>query len=78
MHHSNDAVHLIASSEERRPYKVYTERNIDSIEQFRALPEEMQFEIRVVASVMPFRVNEYVVNELIDWRAVYRTILFSA
>ncbi|WP_281647877.1 lysine 2,3-aminomutase [Parendozoicomonas sp. Alg238-R29] len=70
MPNSNDAVHLIASSEERRPYKVYTERNLNSIEQFMALPEEMQFEVRVVASVLPFRVNEYVVNELIDWSCV--------
>ena len=70
MPHSNDAVHVIASSKESRPYKVYTERNVDNIEQFRALPEDMQFEIRVVASVLPFRVNEYVVNELIDWNCV--------
>ncbi|KEQ14022.1 lysine 2,3-aminomutase [Endozoicomonas numazuensis] len=53
-----------------RPYKVFTERNIDSIEQFRQLPEAMQFDIKVVASVMPFRVNEYVINELIDWNNI--------
>ncbi len=40
------------------------------IDQFRALPQEMQFDIRVVASVMPFRVNEYVINELIDWNNI--------
>ena len=49
---------------------VYTERNIDMIEQFKELPEAMQFDIRVVAGVMPFRVNEYVINELIDWSNV--------
>ncbi len=70
MHSSNDAVHLISSTTEQRPYKVYTERNVDSISQFLALPEEIQFEIRVVASVLPFRVNEYVINELIDWDCV--------
>ncbi|WP_461535538.1 KamA family radical SAM protein [Spongorhabdus nitratireducens] len=70
MHGTNDSVHLIASTDERRPYKVYTERNLDSISQFLALPEEMQFDIRVVASVLPFRVNEYVINELIDWNCV--------
>ena len=65
------AEQLIASTDNSsRPYTVYTERNIDTIEQFRQLPEEMQFDIRVVASVMPFRVNEYVVNELIDWSCV--------
>lgn len=61
---------ITSSAEDRRPYTVYTERNIDQIEQFRALPEAMQFEIKVVASVMPFRVNEYVVNELIDWNNI--------
>ncbi|WP_153301641.1 KamA family radical SAM protein [Endozoicomonas arenosclerae] len=62
---------LIASSDSSdRPYKVFTERNIDSIEQFRKLPEAMQFDIKVVASVMPFRVNEYVINELIDWNNI--------
>ena len=70
MHGTNDPVHLIASTDERRPYKVYTERNLDSISQFLALPEDMQFDIRVVASVLPFRVNEYVINELIDWNCV--------
>ncbi|MCW7554602.1 lysine 2,3-aminomutase [Endozoicomonas gorgoniicola] len=66
------AEQLIASSntDAARPYTVYTERNIDMIEQFRQLPEAMQFEIKVVASVMPFRVNEYVVNELIDWNDI--------
>ena len=56
-----------SSSNDARPYTVYTERNIDMIEQFKQLPEAMQFDIKVVASVMPFRVNEYVINELIDW-----------
>ena len=66
------AEQLIASSSQdaARPYTVYTERNIDQIEPFRQLPESMQFEIKVVASVMPFRVNEYVVNELIDWHNI--------
>ncbi|MRI32948.1 lysine 2,3-aminomutase [Endozoicomonas sp. OPT23] len=59
-----------SSSTDARPYTVYTERNIDKIEQFTKLPEDMQFDIRVVASVMPFRVNEYVINELINWNNI--------
>jgi len=31
------------------------------------LPEEQRFEMQVVAQILPFRVNEYVINELIDW-----------
>ena len=68
---STPAETLIASTDNSdRPYKVFTERNIDSIKQFRELPETMQFDIKVVASVMPFRVNEYVINELIDWNNI--------
>ncbi|WP_201772784.1 KamA family radical SAM protein [Endozoicomonas numazuensis] len=68
---STPAETLITSTDNSdRPYKVFTERNIDSIEQFRQLPEAMQFDIKVVASVMPFRVNEYVINELIDWNNI--------
>ena len=34
------------------------------------LDEETRFDIRVVASVLPFRVNHYVIRELIDWTRV--------
>ncbi|MGD9000500.1 MAG: lysine 2,3-aminomutase, partial [Granulosicoccaceae bacterium] len=47
--------------------KVYTERQFDQIEQLAALPAEQRFAMRVVAKVFPFRVNDYVINELIDW-----------
>ena len=50
-----------------RRFHVYTARQIDNIGSLRRLPEEQRFAIKVVASVLPFRVNEYVVEELIDW-----------
>ena len=50
-----------------RKFKVYTQRDLDRIPQLQSLPEQMRFEMRVVASVLPFRVNEYVVQHLIDW-----------
>ncbi|MDC9612021.1 lysine 2,3-aminomutase, partial [Pseudoalteromonas sp. GABNS16H] len=55
-----------AEFEERR-FKVYTDRQLDKIDVIQNLPEETLFEMKVVASVLPFRVNEYVINELIDW-----------
>ncbi|MEE3921291.1 hypothetical protein V2I01_32920 [Micromonospora sp. BRA006-A] len=34
------------------------------------MPEEYLHDLRVVSSVLPFKVNQYVVDELIDWSAV--------
>jgi len=51
-------------------FQVYTERHLDKIRPLQKLPEQQRFEMRVVASVLPFRVNQYVLDELIDWRNV--------
>ncbi len=48
-------------------FKVYTERHLDQIAQIQRLPEEQRFAMHVVANVLPFRVNQYVIDELIDW-----------
>jgi KamA family protein len=50
--------------------KIYTLRNIDTIPQLNILSEEEKFQIKVVAEVLPFRTNNYVVEELIDWSNV--------
>ena len=47
--------------------KYYTLHNIDQLPQFHHLKAEEQFSLRVVGHVLPFRVNNYVANELIDW-----------
>ncbi|MEJ2566790.1 MAG: lysine 2,3-aminomutase [Gammaproteobacteria bacterium] len=52
---------------EPQRFKVYTERHIDDIAQVRRLPAEQRFAMHVVANVLPFRVNQYVIDELIDW-----------
>jgi KamA family protein len=59
----------VTEFEERR-FQVYTDRQFDKIEGIKTLPEETRFEMKVVASVLPFRVNEYVINELIRWDRV--------
>ena len=53
-----------------RRFKVYTQRDLDRIEQLETLPAEIRFEMKVVASVLPFRINNYVIEELIDWSRV--------
>ena len=54
-------------SVEPTPFKVYTQRDLDRIAPLARLSEEARFEMRVVSSVLPFRVNQYVIDELIDW-----------
>ncbi len=48
-------------------FKVYTQRNLHKIPQISSLSKQQQFEIQVVANVLPFRVNQYVAENLIDW-----------
>lgn len=58
-------------------FKVYTERHFDQIPPIRKLPEEQRFAMRVVANVLPFRVNQYVIDELIDWDNVPADPIFQ-
>ncbi|MFK7823215.1 MAG: KamA family radical SAM protein [Oligoflexales bacterium] len=47
--------------------KIYTKDNIHMLPQFTKVSKEKQFELKVVASILPFRVNNYVTDKLIDW-----------
>lgn len=60
-----------------RKFKVYQHRQLDKIEALKKVPADMRFEMKVVANVLPFRVNEYVFNELIDWENVPNDPLFQ-
>ena len=48
-------------------FKVYTEKHLDQISQLDALPSQLRHEIRAVAKILPFRVNQFVLDTLIDW-----------
>ncbi len=49
-------------------YKSYTAKTYKEIPQVqKALTPEQMFDIDVVSKVFPFKVNNYVINELIDW-----------
>jgi KamA family protein len=48
-------------------YRTYTLRNFREIPQLEAVPEEKLNDVDVVARVLPFKTNNYVVDELIDW-----------
>lgn len=45
----------------------YNAKNFRKIEYMRYLPEEVKKEIEIVAKVIPFKTNNYVVDYLIDW-----------
>jgi KamA family protein len=50
-----------------RKYRAFTQRDIDRIPQLASLDADSRLRMKAVASVLPFRVNEYVLDELIDW-----------
>jgi L-lysine 2,3-aminomutase len=61
---------------EKAKYQAFTTKNLDQIEQLADFPEEMVNDMKVVAHVLPFKTNNYVVNELIDWQRVPNDPIF--
>jgi len=59
------------------PFKVYTQRDLDRIPQLDKLSDAQRFEMKVVSSVLPFRVNQYVIDELIDWNNIPADPIFQ-
>ena len=51
-------------------FKTFSASTLDQIPQLAMVSREERFAMRVVSSVLPFRVNTYVVNQLIDWTRV--------
>jgi KamA family protein len=58
-------------------FQVYTERQLEQIPQVARLPAELRRSMHAVAQVLPFRVNRYVVDELIDWDNVPHDPIFQ-
>lgn len=58
-------------------FQSYQHRQIDKIDQLKQLPDHLRFEMRVVASVFPFRVNQFVIENLIDWDKVPNDPVFQ-
>jgi len=57
-------------------YKSYTLINYNDIPQIQQLPQEMKFDIQVVGNVLPFKANNYVVEQLIDWNNIPNDPIF--
>lgn len=58
-------------------FQVYTHRHLDKIKPLQKLTKEQRFEMEVVSNVLPFRVNDYVINELIDWDNIPQDPVFQ-
>lgn len=53
-----------------RKYRAFQRGDIDRMPQLAGLSAEQRLEMKAVAAVLPFRVNEYVADELVDWSKV--------
>ena len=54
----------------------YTLSNFRKLPQIQQLSEEKQFEMEVVGNVLPFKANNYVVEQLIDWNNIPNDPIF--
>ncbi|MBB4934039.1 KamA family protein [Lipingzhangella halophila] len=66
-----------------RRFRAYTTKHLDELTVRAGLGAEERLAVRAVANVLPFRVNSYVVDELIDWDAapddpIYRLVFPQA
>lgn len=59
------------------PYQQYTLSNLRAIPQLSSIDPEIIEEIEIVGSVFPFKTNNYVVNELIDWSKAPEDPIFT-
>jgi KamA family protein len=60
-----------------RKFKAYTQRNLEQIPQLRHMGPEQIEAMKAVSSVFPFRVNDYVLDELIDWNNIPEDPMFQ-
>ena len=60
-----------------KEYRAYTSRNYRGIPQVELLNEKLRHGIDVVSQVLPFKTNNYVVEELIHWDDVPNDPMFA-
>jgi KamA family protein len=64
---------------EGRRFRAYTAKHLDTLTERAGLPAETRLAVRAVATVLPFRTNTYVTEQLIDWASapddpIYRLV----
>ncbi|SFQ41017.1 hypothetical protein SAMN04489713_1311, partial [Actinomadura madurae] len=63
----NDAAPAVGST--GRKFRAFTAKHLEELTARAGLSPEQRLATRAVATVLPFRTNAYVVEELIDWSA---------
>src|SRR5580704_6090985 len=66
-----------------RRFRAYTAKHLDGLVARAGLDPAERLAVRAVATVLPFRTNEYVIESLIDWSAapddpIYRLVFPQA
>ncbi|MGW0754532.1 KamA family radical SAM protein [Streptomyces sp. NPDC002587] len=61
---------LATDSVETARFRAYGPRQLDEIADRHGLPADIRETVRLVSMVLPFRVNEYVLSQLIDWNRI--------
>ena len=56
-----------AQPAEGRRFRAYTAKHLDTLTERAGLPADTRLAVRAVATVLPFRTNTYVTEQLIDW-----------
>jgi KamA family protein len=74
----NDATSAPARSTSRK-FRAYTTKHLDGLTARAGLSPDQRLAVQAVATVLPFRTNGYIIDELIDWSAapddpIYRLI----
>ena len=65
------------SPQPQQQFQVYTIKHWDNITELQSIPEDIRLQMQAVAQVLPFRVNQYVIDELIDWSNVPADPIFQ-
>ncbi|MDI5982530.1 KamA family radical SAM protein, partial [Amycolatopsis magusensis] len=60
----------------RMKLRVIRGGNLADIPQLQGLPEAVRLEMKVVAGVLPFKVNSYIIENLIDWSNIPEDPIF--
>jgi L-lysine 2,3-aminomutase len=60
-----------------KKFKLYSRNNIHEIRELNDIPEYLLTKIKAVSTVLPFRTNNYVVDELIDWNNIPADPIFQ-
>lgn len=59
------------------PFRTISTRDLETLPQIQGLPPEHRHAMKVIAQVLPFRVNNYVIDELIDWDQIPHDPIFQ-